>query len=245
VLIWCVATLRADIAARSDVFSISRHRGDSSFFICGGTVDVRAVQKHCVLLHDWASMRTKHSQPMLVAVVVVVAARTVAAAATAPCRDRLKQPFAASSIWNTAIGSGAVLLDANLYAPPPGPPSPPPADSCAVGRADPSKRTGCSGWQPAWKSDDCLKVRCVATRCVGFECLLQGLCGAPLRWSCTLTMPSADSARPWTLQITKEPGCVILYTLTRHRPTHEGQMLLRVYVLSKALLSRFAHRSIA
>jgi hypothetical protein len=226
---------------RSDVFSISWR------FICGGTVDVRGSKTRAGADHSkpMQSIRTMHSQPMLVAVVVVVAARTVAAAATAPCRDRLKQPFAASSIWNTAIGSGAVLLDANLYAPPPGPPSPPPADSCAVGRADPSKRTGCSGWQPAWKSDDCLKVRCVATRCVGFECLLQGLCGAPLRWSCTLTMPSADSARPWTLQITKEPGCVILYTLTRHRPTHEGQMLLRVYVLSKALLSRFAHRSIA
>ena len=40
----------------------------------------------------------------------------IAAARAAPCRDRFLEPFSADSIWNTAIGSGAVFKPANLYA---------------------------------------------------------------------------------------------------------------------------------
>lgn len=35
--------------------------------------------------------------------------------AAAGCRDRLKQPFSSDSIWNTAIGSSAVYIPADLY----------------------------------------------------------------------------------------------------------------------------------
>jgi hypothetical protein len=38
-----------------------------------------------------------------------------AAAAAPACRDRFLWPFAATSIWNTAIGSGAVYVDAGIY----------------------------------------------------------------------------------------------------------------------------------
>jgi hypothetical protein len=33
----------------------------------------------------------------------------------APCRDRLKQPFSPTSIWNTAIGSDAVFVSGNIF----------------------------------------------------------------------------------------------------------------------------------
>eukprot|EP00756_Hemistasia_phaeocysticola_P054685 Hpha_TRINITY_DN30597_c0_g1::TRINITY_DN30597_c0_g1_i1::g.193617::m.193617 len=36
-------------------------------------------------------------------------------AAPAACRDRFLEPFASTSIWNTAIGSSAVFAPANLY----------------------------------------------------------------------------------------------------------------------------------
>ena len=35
---------------------------------------------------------------------------------TPACRDRFLEPFASSSIWNTAIGSDAIFKDANLFA---------------------------------------------------------------------------------------------------------------------------------
>lgn len=81
-----------------------------------------------------------------------------AAAAPPPCRDRLKHPFSASSIWNTAIGSDAVFLPASIY---PRSPAPPPgSDLCAAGKADPSSRTGCPGWQAQWTVADCLSHGC-------------------------------------------------------------------------------------
>eukprot|EP00052_Salpingoeca_macrocollata_P014682 m.115816 g.115816 ORF g.115816 m.115816 type:complete len:363 (-) comp19410_c0_seq1:170-1258(-) len=40
-----------------------------------------------------------------------------APASSALCRDRLKQPFASASVWNTAIGSGARFSPAHLFPP--------------------------------------------------------------------------------------------------------------------------------
>ncbi len=83
---------------------------------------------------------------------VVVLAATAAAAAV-PCRDRLTQPFASTSIWNTAIGSNADFAPANIY-----PPST--LSGCDAGRADPSKRGGCPKWKPTWNETDCLAAGC-------------------------------------------------------------------------------------
>ena len=44
-----------------------------------------------------------------------VASAASAAAAAAPCRDRWLQPFASSSIWNSAVGSGAQFEHAQLF----------------------------------------------------------------------------------------------------------------------------------
>ena len=40
---------------------------------------------------------------------------TAAASSTRPCRDRWLEPFHASSIWNTAIGSEAQYMPALIY----------------------------------------------------------------------------------------------------------------------------------
>lgn len=79
-------------------------------------------------------------------------------AGSVACRDRLKHPFSASSIWNTAIGSDAVFVSANIYQRSPAPP--PGTDFCAPGKADPSSRTGCPGWQAQWTITDCLSHGC-------------------------------------------------------------------------------------
>ena len=62
---------------------------------------------------------------MLVLLFVVVAATAALASATAalasaapPCRDRWLQPFSSTSIWNSAIGSGALFVPAQLYTSP-------------------------------------------------------------------------------------------------------------------------------
>jgi len=82
-------------------------------------------------------------------------ALAVAAVSPGGCRDRLKEPFASSSIWNTAIGSGALMVPAGIY------PAPAHIDEgCAAGKGDPSKRTGCPGWQPHWSIDDCYSHGC-------------------------------------------------------------------------------------
>ena len=41
----------------------------------------------------------------------------LAAPVAAVCRDRWLEPFSSNSIWNTAIGSGAVFTPAGLFAP--------------------------------------------------------------------------------------------------------------------------------
>jgi hypothetical protein len=51
---------------------------------------------------------------------VLVALLRVASTHAAACRDAVQWPFAASSIWNTPIGSGAVFVPAGLFAGAPG-----------------------------------------------------------------------------------------------------------------------------
>ena len=117
---------------------------------------------------------------LLLALLALPAARGGSASAGAggtsslDCRDRLTHPFSAGSIWNTAVGSTADFAPARLYHPPPAPaPAPAPnsgsgsgsggggkADQCAAGKADPSSRRGCAGWQPAWAPADCLAHGC-------------------------------------------------------------------------------------
>lgn len=45
----------------------------------------------------------------------VTSAAAGSAASAAPCRDRWLQPFASSSIWNSAIGSAASFVHAQIY----------------------------------------------------------------------------------------------------------------------------------
>ena len=75
----------------------------------------------------------------------------------APCRDRLKQPFSPTSIWNTAIGSDAVFVPGNIFRA-----KPPPAgtDQCAFGKKEPAQRMGCAGWNSSWSVDDCHEHDC-------------------------------------------------------------------------------------
>jgi hypothetical protein len=82
----------------------------------------------------------------------------LAPSAPAPaCRDRLKQPFSSTSIWNTAIGSEAVFVPANIFAPVPQPAG---KDQCALGKAKPAWRETCRGFQPSWTEEDCLRHDC-------------------------------------------------------------------------------------
>ena len=82
---------------------------------------------------------------------------SVATTAAAVCRDRNTWPFAATSIWNTPLGSSAVFVPANLYT---APPSPPARTRCAAGRADPTVRRGCHGWNSSWSSTTCTDAGC-------------------------------------------------------------------------------------
>ena len=54
---------------------------------------------------------------MLGRLLILLGLASAAAAAPAPaaCRDRFLQPFAPNSIWNTAIGGGAVYSPASIY----------------------------------------------------------------------------------------------------------------------------------
>ncbi len=72
------------------------------------------------------------------------------------CRDRLVQPFSSESIWNTAIGSEAVYVDAAIY-----------RDRIAVDTScttkascDPSTRKICPGWKKSWNISDCHAAGC-------------------------------------------------------------------------------------
>jgi hypothetical protein len=44
-----------------------------------------------------------------------LAALFAAPSSSQPCRDRCLAPFNSSSIWNVAIGSNAVYVDAGIY----------------------------------------------------------------------------------------------------------------------------------
>ena len=48
---------------------------------------------------------------------LIVQLVTAGALPQAPCRDRWLEPFNSDSIWNTAIGSGAVFRPALLFDP--------------------------------------------------------------------------------------------------------------------------------
>lgn len=60
-------------------------------------------------------------------------------AAGQACRDRFVQPFSAGSIWNTAVGSGAVFMPAGLYT------GMPRDIGCALRANSPSRRRQCPG----------------------------------------------------------------------------------------------------
>eukprot|EP01049_Picozoa_sp_SAG25_P002079 SAG25_NODE_103_length_15482_cov_9.187415_9_plen_550_part_00 len=92
------------------------------------------------------------------ALLLVLGAALDAAAAPPACRDRLKQPFSSASIWNTAIGSEAVFVPANIFRPVPQPAGK--DHQCALGKAKPAWRETCAGFQPSWTADDCLQNDC-------------------------------------------------------------------------------------
>ena len=52
---------------------------------------------------------------MLVLLYVGLWAVYTATAMAATCRDRFLEPFSSDSIWNTAIGSNAHFVPANLF----------------------------------------------------------------------------------------------------------------------------------
>jgi len=90
-------------------------------------------------------------------VALLQAPLALTSATVAPCRDRLKQPFSPTSIWNTAIGSDAVFVPGNIFRA-----KPPPAgtDQCAFGKKEPAQRMGCAGWNSSWSVDDCHEHDC-------------------------------------------------------------------------------------
>ena len=73
------------------------------------------------------------------------------------CRDRNIWPFAASSIWNTPIGSLAQYTPAQIYPPQPAPP--PGTDYCNI--APPLRHLhGCQGWNSSWGGKECVQGGC-------------------------------------------------------------------------------------
>ena len=89
----------------------------------------------------------------------IITLSMVVVAGAATCRERLQQPFASDSIWNTAVGSQAHYIPANLYPAPTSPP-PPPLSMCQLGLQDPARRRGCTGWQPSWGEQQCIHAGC-------------------------------------------------------------------------------------
>lgn len=74
--------------------------------------------------------------------------------AESACRDRFAWPFASSSIWNTALGSSALLLPARIY-------NLSYAEGCALRRdASRTLRYVCSGWNTSWTEATCLSSGC-------------------------------------------------------------------------------------
>ena len=89
--------------------------------------------------------------------IVTAGAMLAAIGVHAPCRDRRRQPFSSTSIWNTAIGSSAVYAEAAIYRDHGGGT----AGTCvAKASRDPSTRKACAGWQKWWNSSDCHAAGC-------------------------------------------------------------------------------------
>ena len=53
--------------------------------------------------------------PFRLEALAALAALFAAPSTSQPCRDRFLAPFNSSSIWNVAIGSNAVYVDAGIY----------------------------------------------------------------------------------------------------------------------------------
>ena len=92
----------------------------------------------------------------------------------AACRDRQLSPFGPGSLWNTAVGSGAVMVPANIYprsddstssstlgatARGLGPPGPSKAQ-CANMTAQPARRHTCPGAHGGITADECAAFGC-------------------------------------------------------------------------------------
>lgn len=71
-----------------------------------------------------------------------------------PCRDRFLWPFSSTSIWNTPLGTGAILVPAQIY-------NLSYTVGCAL-RHDASKsfRYVCAGWNTSWDEGTCLSAGC-------------------------------------------------------------------------------------
>ena len=68
---------------------------------------------------------------------------TAMTAAQPPCRDRYLQPFASTSIWNTAIGQNAVFMPASIYT------GMDNKTGCQLRINSPSRRRQCPGLPPS------------------------------------------------------------------------------------------------
>lgn len=77
------------------------------------------------------------------------------AAAAGACRDRFQWPFSTASVWNSPIGTGAVLTPARIYA------AMPASAGCALrAGAAMSLRSLCAGWNTSWDPTTCLAAGC-------------------------------------------------------------------------------------
>jgi hypothetical protein len=87
--------------------------------VCAGCWLPAAVAMCSTSAAVWARPVAMLTEQQFVVALLLLAATTGDAATTAPkpCRDRFLEPFSSSSIWNTAIGSKAVMAAANLFVP--------------------------------------------------------------------------------------------------------------------------------
>jgi hypothetical protein len=124
-------------------------------------------------------MAQQFPEPMAPLAVVLLVSAT-AAAANGPCRDRFLSPFGPGSLWNTAIGSGAMFAPANIY---PrtlgdavvGAGLPTPAQ-CANMTAHPAQRHTCPGAHGGITAAQCAAKGC---------CFSSVHCGVPCPWCFT------------------------------------------------------------